>query len=308
MCGINGIFAYHPAAGMPKEAELLATRDAMRARGPDGSGARWSTDRRCGLAHRRLAILDLSDRAAQPMVSEDRRLTVTFNGEIYNYPELRRELQAAGIRFRTSSDTEALLHLYARDGAAMVHRLRGMFAFAMWDDLRGELFLARDPYGIRPLYTANDGWTFCFASQVRALLAGGRVSRDGEAAGVVGFHLFGSVPEPFTLYRDIRALPAGHTQLIDAAGPREPVAFANLAAILAAGAASSAPRGELQGIVRTGVRDSVRAHLLADVKVGVFLSSGVDSAALLGLMGDAGHSNVFGNHAGVRRVPRDARG
>ena len=117
------------------------------------------------------------------------------------------------------------LHLYARHGAEMVHRLRGMFAFAIWDETRRGLFLARDPYGIKPLYTANDGWTFRFASQVKALLAGGHVSRDPEPAGIVGFHLFGSVPEPFTLYRDIRALPAGHTQWVDAAGPREPKPF-----------------------------------------------------------------------------------
>ena len=172
-------------------------------------------------------------RASQPMTSEDGGLVVVFNGEIYNYPELRAELEASGVRFRTTSDTEVLLHLYARHGAEMVHRLRGMFAFAIWDEQRRGLFLARDPYGIKPLYTANDGWTFRFASQVKALLAGGRVSRDPEPAGHVGFYLFGSVPEPFTLYRDIRALPAGHTQWIDAAGPREPKPFANLAAILA---------------------------------------------------------------------------
>src|SRR6266536_544479 len=234
MCGLNGIFAYHSAAGMPIEAELLATRDAMRSRGPDGAGKWWSGDRRCGLAHRRLTILDLSDRASQPMISEDGGLVVVFNGEIYNYPELRAELEARGVRFRTTSDTEVLLHLYAREGIEMVGRLRGMFAFAIWDDQRRGLFLARDPYGIKPLYTANDGWTFRFASQVKALLAGGRVSRDPEPAGHVGFFLFGSVPEPFTLYRDIRALPAGHTQWIDAMGPREPKSFANLAAILAA--------------------------------------------------------------------------
>ena len=124
----------------------------------------------------------------------------------------------------------------------MVHRLRGMFAFAIWDEARRRLFLARDPYGIKPLYTANDGWTFRFASQVKALLAGGNVSRDPEPAGVVGFHLFGSVPEPFTLYRDVRSLPAGHTQWVDAAGPREPKPFANLAEVLAKGAAESSSR------------------------------------------------------------------
>ena len=252
MCGINGIFAYHSASSAPEEAELLATRDAMRVRGPDGSGAWWSGDRHCGLGHRRLSIIDLSDRASQPMTSEDGRSVVVFNGEIYNYPRLRVELEAKGARFRTTSDTEALLHLYARYGAEMVHQLRGMFAFAIWDEVRRGVFLARDPYGIKPLYTANDGWTFRFASQVKALLAGGHVSRDPEPAGIVGFHLFGSVPEPFTLYRDIRALPAGHTQWVDAAGPREPRPFANLAEVLAKGAANPTPVAELPERVRAG--------------------------------------------------------
>ena len=292
MCGINGIFAYHPASSVPGEAELLATRDAMRARGPDGSGAWWTSNRRCALGHRRLSILDLSDRASQPMASEDGRSVVVFNGEIYNYPQLRVELEADGARFRTTSDTEALLHLYARHGAEMVHRLRGMFAFAIWDEVRRGLLLARDPYGIKPLYTANDGWTFRFASQVKALLAGGHVSRDPEPAGMVGFHLFGSVPEPFTLYREVRALPAGHTQWVDAAGPREPKPFANLAEVLAKGAANPAPAAELPERVRAGALDSVRAHLLADVEVGVFLSAGVDSGAVLGLMRDAGQRDI----------------
>jgi asparagine synthase (glutamine-hydrolysing) len=292
MCGINGIFAYHSAANLPKRAELMAMREAMRARGPDGAGEWWGADRRCGFGHRRLAILDLSDCAAQPMTSEDGRLVVTFNGEIYNYPILRAELAADGVRFRTNSDTEVLLHLYARDGAAMVRQLRGMFAFAIWDNAQGQLFLARDPYGIKPLYTANDGWTFRFASQVKALLAGHGVSRDAEPAGVVGFNLFGSVPEPFTLYRDIRALPAGHTQRIDAAGPREPEPFANLAAVLAEGATRSRCPRDLDERLRPALLDSVRAHLLADVEVGLFLSAGVDSGALLGLMRDADQRHI----------------
>src|SRR4029077_7029157 len=136
MCGINGIFAYHPASSVPEAAELLSTRDAMRSRGPDGAGAWGSVDRHCGLGHRRLSIIDLSDRASQPMTSEGGGLVVVFNGEIYNYPSLRAELEANGARFRTTSDTEVLLHLYARDGIEMVHRLRGMFAFAIWDERR----------------------------------------------------------------------------------------------------------------------------------------------------------------------------
>src|SRR6266481_933316 len=290
MCGLNGIFAYHPAAGAPINSELLATREAMRNRGPDGAESWWSEYRHCGLAHRRLSIIDLSDRAAQPMISADGSLAVVFNGEIYNHPELRRDLERQGAVFRTTSDTEVLLHLYSHYRAEMVQRLRGMFAFAIWDAKRCGLFLARDAYGIKPLYTANDGWTFRFASQVKALLAGNRVSRDPEPAGLVGFHLFGSVPEPFTLYREIRALPAGHSQWVDVAGPREPEPFARLAAILADGARNAAPASELRERVRDGLSDSVRAHLLADVEVGIFLSAGVDSGSLLGLMCDVGQS------------------
>lgn len=292
MCGINGIYAYHPASSAPKKAEMLATRDAMRLRGPDGTGEWWSEDSRIGLGHRRLSIIDLSDRALQPMVSGDGRYIIVFNGEIYNYPALRVELEAQGVHFRTTSDTEAILHLFARDGAEMVNRLRGMFALGIWDNLKRKLFLARDPYGIKPMYTSNDGWTFRFASQVKALLAGGQVSRDPEPAGIVGFHLFGSVPEPFTLYRDIRALPAGHTQWVDAEGPREPKSYVNLAAILADGAHHTAPPEELRARVRDAVLDSVRAHMLADVEVGAFLSAGIDSGALLGLMRDAGQRDI----------------
>ena len=292
MCGINGVFAYHASSNQPREAELLNTRESMQARGPDGSGAWWSADRRCGLGHRRLSIIDPSDRASQPMTSGDGRFVVVFNGEIYNYPELRVELEADGVRFRTTSDTEVLLHLYARDGAKMVNRLRGMFAFAIWDQIRRGIFLARDPYGIKPLYTANDGWTFRFASQVKALLAGNQVSRDPEPAGIVGFHLFGSVPEPFTMYREIRGLPAGHTQWIDANGAREPKRFASLAEALANGAKRPQPARELHEHLRWAVLDSVRAHLLADVEVGLFLSAGIDSGALLGAIRDSGQRQI----------------
>jgi asparagine synthase (glutamine-hydrolysing) len=226
------------------------------------------------------------------MISQDGRFVVVFNGEIYNYSQLRKELESDGTCFRTTSDTEVLLHLYARKGAEMVHQLRGMFAFAIWDQERRRLFLARDPYGIKPLYTSNDGWTFRFASQVKALLAGGQVSRDPEPAGLVGFHLFGSVPEPFSLYRDIHSLPAGHTQWVDEIGPKEPKPYSNLAAVLAEGAANPVQRDDLYERVRAAVRDSVREHLIADVEVGIFLSAGIDSGALLGLMRDAGKKDI----------------
>ena len=151
MCGVNGVFAYAGAAPSPSERELLAVRDAMAARGPDGAGVWWSEDRRCGFGHRRLAILDPTDRAAQPMLSADGRYAITYNGEIYNFPELKAGLEAEGVQFRTTSDTEALLHLYAKRGPDMVRELRGMFALAIWDQARRGVFLARDPYGIKPL-------------------------------------------------------------------------------------------------------------------------------------------------------------
>lgn len=292
MCGINGIYAYQAAASAPTERELITSRDHMRARGPDGAGAWWSEDRRCGLGHRRLSIIDLSERANQPMISVDGRFAVVFNGEIYNYPALRAELEGQGVQFRTASDTEALLHLYARDGESMVRVLRGMYALAIWDSRKRALFLARDPYGIKPLYTAGDGGTFRFASQVKALLAGGHISKDPEPAGYAGFYLFGHVPEPYTLYREARSLPAGHTQWVDEAGPHEPKRFADLAAVLAAGAAHPAPASELGDRLRNAARESVSAHLLADVEVGVFLSAGIDSGSLLGLMRDAGQQKI----------------
>ena len=292
MCGLNGILAYHAAAPAPDAGEVLRTRESMRARGPDGAGLWRSPDGRCVLAHRRLAILDLSERGAQPMLSPCGSFAIVFNGEIYNDPALRAEIERAGVAPSSRTDTEILLRLYQRHGPEMVGRLRGMFAFAIWDGPRGGVFLARDPYGMKPLYTANDGWTIRFASQVKALLAGGAVSRDPDPAGVVGFHLFGSVPDPFTLYRGVRALPAGHTQWIDGAGAREPVRYHSVAAALAEGAAATVGRADVEPRVRAACLDSVRAHLMADVEVGLFLSSGVDSGALLGLMRDAGCAPV----------------
>src|SRR5229473_3334840 len=167
MCGIAGIYAYHYAANPVDVAELRRIRDR------------------------------LSERGVQPMASADGNVVITFNGEIYNYKVLRAALEAEGRVFRTQTDTEVLLHLYAAKGAAMVQDLRGMFAFALWDARKRGLLLVRDPYGIKPLYYADDGWTLRFASQVKALVAGGAVSREPDPAGIVGFHLLGSVPEPF---------------------------------------------------------------------------------------------------------------
>ena len=154
-------------------------------------------------------IIDLSERGAQPMASADGKLVVTFNGEIYNYRQLRASLEAKGYAFRTQTDTEVLLHLYAEKGEAMVNDLRGMFAFGLWDGKKGALLLARDPYGIKPLYYADDGWTLRFASQVKALLAGGRSRAIKNQPAGLGFVCLAVFPNPLRLIRkSVLCLPA----------------------------------------------------------------------------------------------------
>src|SRR5947207_5033863 len=293
MCGIAGIHAYLDAAPSVDRSELGRMNLRMAARGPDGSGDWLSHDGRVGFTHRRLAIIDLSERGAQPMHSADGALTITFNGEIYNYRELKAELEAKGRVFRSDSDTEVMLQLYEERGPAMVEALRGMFAFGLWDSRQRRLVLARDPLGIKPLYYADDGWTLRFASQAKALLAGGAVSRAPEPAGIVGFHLMGSVPEPFTVWREIRAVPAGCTLLVDDTGPAAPRPYYSIASSLAGREASST--GDLaraRDQVAEAVHDSVRHHLVADVPVAVFLSAGLDSGALLGTMRDVGARDI----------------
>jgi asparagine synthase (glutamine-hydrolysing) len=293
MCGLAGIFAYRADAPAVDGAELMGMRERMLARGPDGAGLWLAEDGRVGLAHRRLSIIDLSAAGVQPMASADGRYRIIFNGEIYNYRALRDGLAARGYRFRSHSDTEVLLALYAEQGAAMLVQLRGMFSFALWDAAERCLLLARDAYGIKPLYYADDGRTLRVASQVQALLAGGGLDTTPDPAGLAGFYLLGSVPEPFTLYRGIRALPAGCWLRASSAGVDGPHRWHSLPGVWREAAAQGLPqqsgRGESeQGRIVAALRDSVAAHLVADVPVGAFLSSGIDSGALVGLMTEAG--------------------
>ena len=291
MCGIAAAFAYG-GSGVDR-AGLVQACDQMAPRGPDGSGLWLTPDGRAGLGHRRLSIIDLSEEGAQPMRSASGAHVIVFNGEIYNYQALRDELERDGHRFRSHSDTEVLLHLWATRGEAMLENVRGMFAFAIWDAERQGLFLARDPYGIKPLYIADDGKTIRVASQVKALLAGGGVDTEPDPAGHVGFFLWGHVPEPHTFYRGIRALPPGHSLWVDASGPRSERSFASVPEALAAAerAAETAPpcsAEEAQERLRGALVDSVRHHLVADVDVGVFLSSGRDSTTLAALASEVG--------------------
>lgn len=282
MCGIAGIYTYRNTAPRVDREELARISEAMFRRGPDGDGVWIAPHQRIGLAHRRLAIIDLSPMGIQPMGTADGRLQITFNGEIYNYRELRRDLEARGCIFRSHTDTEVLLHLYAQYGGAMVHRLRGMFAFGIWDETAQELFLARDHFGIKPLYYSDDGRSFRFATLVGSLIAGGKVDTGADIVGLAGFYLWGAVPEPRTLYQTIKSLPAGHTMRISAAGADRPVPFFDITEEFrkAEAAPATLSDADLRERIREVMQDSMRAHMVADVPVGLFLSAGIDSNVL----------------------------
>jgi len=289
MCGIAALFAYHADAHPVTVAELLDINQAMLRRGPDGGGHWIDKQSRVALAHRRLAIIDLSTKAGQPMTRDGLdgtkdRFRITFNGEIYNFRALRIELESEGVNFTTQSDTEVLIRLYERDGPDMAPRLRGMYAFAIWDSFAERMFLARDHFGIKPLYIADDGKTLRVASQLKALKAGGHAGKAGpNPAGHVGFYLFGSVPDPHTLYADIQALPAGSTLSIEKGGKRRLTTFFDPAETLREASEKDAPSESL----REMLLDSVKHHFVADVPVGLFLSAGLDSTTLTGLSTEA---------------------
>ena len=283
MCGIAGIFAYAENSSPVDADEMERISASMSTRGPDGSG-QWTAEKRhIGLAHRRLAIIDLSETGYQPMTGKQGGLRIVFNGEIYNHRALRLELEKKGYVFTSTSDTEVLLHLYTDRGFKMVQDLRGMYAFALWDESRQGLFLARDPFGVKPLYYHNDGNTFRCASQVKALVAGRGFNLQPEPAGHVGFFLWGSVPEPFTMYKDIFALPAGHFLWVDAQGVRTPRKFFSVSDEYEFASTKHVDLKDGVDVLRTVLQESVHYHLIADVPVGVFLSAGLDSSVITAL-------------------------
>ncbi len=289
MCGVVALYAYRGHS--INRDELRAIRDHMAARGPDGQGEWFSDDGRLGMGHRRLSIIDLNERALQPMLSADGRFTLSFNGEIYNYKALRSELEEKGYAFRTQSDTEVILQLYADRGQSMLECLRGMFAIALFDTQENKLLIARDPYGIKPLYYSDDGHVVRIASQVKALLAGRAVSQGCDPAGLAGFYLFGSVPEPYTIYESIHAVPAGSCIMIDENGLHTTRRYFSVSETFC----NLKPQnedGKNKNIICNALLDSVKHHLVSDVAVGAFLSSGIDSGSLVGLIKDVDQGDV----------------
>lgn len=298
MCGIAGFF--DPRKTLPDaEARLKTLQHALRHRGPDGCGAWQSPSGIAHLAHTRLAILDLSASGHQPMTLPEGRFTITYNGEIYNFRELRSELERDGVIFQSGTDTEVLLRLYERDGTEMTKRLRGMFAFALWDEQERTCFLARDAFGIKPLYHTCGSGVFAFASELRALQQARLVGDDLDAHAVVAYFESGSVPEPLTLLRDARLLGAGCSMLwkdgrVEGRTWWQP-SFPEGVPL------QEAPAQTL----RTALLDSTRHHFVSDVPVGIFLSGGIDSTALLALARENGVRDIDTFSIGVDDVALD---
>jgi asparagine synthase (glutamine-hydrolysing) len=298
MCGIFGIIARntHIAEGI-----LERGTKSLAHRGPDDSGTILLRDSvpgpvEIGLGNRRLAILDLSPLAHQPMHDPETGNWIVYNGEIYNFREIRGELEQAGISFVSHSDTEVLLKAYARWGEVCLAKFRGMFAFAIWDARKHSLFAARDPMGIKPLYYAQSGSYFIFASEVRTLLGTGLVAKRIDPAGLVNYLTFGSAYDPLTLVGGVHALPPGHAlkwedgilqlsqywDLIDHESNGETRSL-------------SSPRNisvenEKHAVAQLGplIDESVRLQLVSDVPAGVFLSGGIDSSALVSILSRGG--------------------
>jgi asparagine synthase (glutamine-hydrolysing) len=271
MCGICGIVDF---GGSGAEAGTLERMTAtLRHRGPDDTGTCLAPP--AALGHTRLSIIDLSSQAQQPMFSDDRELTLIYNGEIYNFPELKRELEAVGVVFRSQSDTELVLRAWQHWGEAALPRLNGMFAFAIWDRARQALHLARDRFGIKPLYLLHAGRALVFGSEVKAIAASGRLDRRVDPQALHEYLYYGAALGERSLFAGVRKLLPGHRATFDRDGLRIApyISLQDVAPV----------RGTVPEVaeeLRQRLDRAVRRHLLSDVPVGVFLSGGVDSSAL----------------------------
>ena len=281
MCGIAGFADMQRAGGRP-DADVSLVRsmcDVIRHRGPDDEGVHVEPG--VGIGMRRLSIIDLST-GHQPIHNEDKTVWVVFNGEIYNYRELRRELESAGHRFYTSSDTESIVHAYEEWGERAFARLRGMFGIALWDRREGTLLLARDRAGIKPLHYAQRGGRFYFASELKSLLAAGAVDRELDLTALDHYLSFLYAPRDRSMFAGVRKLPPGHYLKLRA-GSTDVQPYWQIADTEPFAGTADEAAHRLYEVLD----DAVRAHMVADVPLGAFLSGGVDSSLVVGLMARA---------------------
>lgn len=284
MCGIAGILSPHSTDDL--RPALCGLQQALRHRGPDDEGTWQSASGHARFAHTRLSVLDLTPAGRQPMSTPDGQLTVVLNGEIYNLAELRTALQQKGVVFQTRTDAEVVLEAYRSGGPRCVESFRGMFALAVWDERDQSCTLARDRFGIKPLYYAVTRGRLVFASEVRALMASALVSLDVDAQALYQYFRTGSVPEPRTLLREVRCLPAGHYARWQH-GRLTVQRYWSMSF-----AADGLAPGDAVTQTRAALLDSVRRHFLSDVPVALLLSGGIDSTALLALARAAGQREL----------------
>lgn len=295
MCGIVGIYHFKNSKNVD-ERTLVAMRDTLTHRGPDDAGVYLSPDRRVGLGTRRLKIIDLSDAGHMPMgmggqrakgKGQSGKVWITYNGEIYNFRELRRELEKKGHTFKSRSDTEVILKCYLEYGVDCVKQFNGMFAFAIWDEEKRMLFAARDHIGVKPFYYAVQNGTLYFGSEIKAILAHLDFKKELAEEVIPHYLTFSTTPAPLTLSRDIKKLPAAHALTVDAAGALREWEYWNPAPKLARRrGASPSTEAEYIDEVRTLLRDSIRAQMVSDVPFGCFLSGGIDSSVNAALMSE----------------------
>jgi len=279
MCGIVGIASKTP---VPSREWLVAGRDAMVHRGPDDAGEYWSDDGRVGLGHRRLAIIDLSAAGHQPMTTPDGRLCITFNGEIYNYLELKQQLEASGHEFRSSSDTEVILAAYRQWSTDCLSRLHGMFAFAIYDKRVATVFLARDRAGEKPLFYRHAGGELRFASELKAFLADSGVPRKVNLAALDCYLAMGYVAGEHCILEGMQELPAAHALLFNTeTGALRAWRYWELPDFTPDTASKS--EEEFVDRLEALLAAAVRRQLVADVPVGLLLSGGVDSSLITAL-------------------------
>jgi asparagine synthase (glutamine-hydrolysing) len=284
MCGIAGIYKY--GGGEVLEADLTLMRDSLIHRGPDGAGNYVSPDLKAGLAQRRLAIIDLTPAAGCPMANEDGTVWITFNGEIYNFKELRAELLAKGHALKTHGDTETILHGYEEWGVDVVKRLNGMFAFAIWDEKKQQLFAARDQVGVKPFYYAMQNGVFYFGSEIKAILAHPDFKQELDEPNIGYYLTFSAMPAPYTLFKDVRKLPAAHALTIDATGEVKTWEYWNPLKSVSVVSRDNTEAFYV-GSLRELLGKSIRAQMVSDVPFGCFLSGGIDSSLNAALMSNA---------------------
>lgn len=286
MCGICGIIDLKQDLS---ESKIIMMRDTMIHRGPDDAGIYISKDKKVGFGHRRLNIIDLSEKAKQPMPNEDKTIWITFNGEIYNYNQLRKELISRGHIFKSKSDTEVIIHLYEEKGIDCVNDLRGMFAFALWDSKNDELFLVRDRIGIKPLYyTFNDDKLF-FASEIKAILANQEIPRKVNETAFYNYLSFLTTPAPDTLFEGIKKLPGGFWLKLDKKGNLTTKRYWDVFDHIKK---SSKDEDQIATEILNELTESVKIHKVSDVPMGVFLSGGIDSSLNAVLFSKGEHSPV----------------